>query len=65
MITKKQLGIGVALFGLLLAIGILAIDWLGAGEQAGIGPTQRIALIGALALFIMGLTLVPLGDRPA
>jgi hypothetical protein len=65
MITKRQLGIGITLFGLILAAGILSIDWLGAGNEVGIGPTQRLALIAASALLLLGVTLIPLGNRPA
>jgi hypothetical protein len=65
MVTKRQLGIGIALFGFVLGIAILASDWLGAGNEVGIGPLQKLALIGASALFFMGATLIPLGNRPA
>ena len=65
MITKQQLGAIIALFGLVFGLAVLSIDWLGAGNETGIGPTQRLALIAAGALFILGLTLIPLGDRPA
>jgi hypothetical protein len=65
MVTKRQLGIALSAMGLLLALGILAMDWIGAGNEAGIGPLQRLALLAAGALFILGLTLIPLGSRPA
>ncbi len=65
MVTKRQLGIGIAAAGLLLILGVLAMDWVGAGNQAGIGPLQRLALLAAGASFVLGLTLIPLGDRPA
>jgi hypothetical protein len=65
MVSKRQLGIGIAAMGLLVALGILAMDWVGAGNEAGIGPLQRLALLAAGASFILGLTLIPLGNRPA
>ena len=65
MVTKRQLGISIALFGLVLGLAILATDWIGAGNEIGIGPLQRLALVGAGALFVLGATLVPLGNRPA
>jgi len=65
MITKKLLGLFFSIFGILLAVGLLALEWLGAGKFQGIGPLQRIALLGALAIFLVGISLVPLGDRPA
>jgi hypothetical protein len=65
MITKKLLGLFFSIFGILLAVGLLALEWLGAGKFQGIGPLQRLALLGALAIFLVGISLVPLGDRPA
>jgi uncharacterized membrane protein len=65
MITKRQLGVGIAIFGLILGLAILAVDWLGAGNEMGIGPSHRLALVAAGALFVFGMTLIPLGNRPA
>ena len=65
MITKRQLGAGIALVGLAFGVAVLATDWIGAGNEVGIGPMQRLALAGAGALVILGVTLIPLGDRPA
>ena len=65
MITKRQLGIGIASLGLILAVGIMSVDWLGAGNEVGIGPAQRLALVASGALFLLGATLIPLGNRPA
>ena len=65
MITKRQLGAIIASFGLILGLAVLSVDWLGAGNEMGIGPSQRLALVGACGLFVLGLTLIPLGNRPA
>ncbi len=65
MITKKQLGLMIAGLGALIIIGTLAVEILGAGRESGLGPAQQLALAGALGLIAFGLTLVPLGDRPA
>jgi hypothetical protein len=65
MITKKQLGLMIAGSGALIVIGTLAVEILGAGRESGLGPAQQLALAGALGLIAFGLTLVPLGDRPA
>ena len=65
MVTKRQLGVGIALLGLVLGIAILATDWIGAGNETGIGPLQRLALLGAGTLFVLGTTLIPFGNRPA
>ena len=65
MITKRQLGIGFILLGLVAIIATFAVDWLGAGNFQGVGPAQRVALIGAGLVIVVGMTLLPLGDRPA
>ena len=65
MITKRQLGLFLAFFGFLLTLGIFAVEWFEAGDFQGIGPLQRIALIITLAILLLGITLIPLGDRPA
>ena len=64
-ITKRQLGILLAVFGILAFIGILAIDLLDVGRQGGIGPAQSLALMLTAIMTIIGLTLIPLGDAPA
>ncbi len=65
MITKRWLGIGLAAGGLLLVLALLAVDLIGAGDYQGIGPAQRLGLLGGGALLLIGLSLIPLGDRPA
>jgi hypothetical protein len=65
MVTKRQLGLLLAVFGILLTLGIFAVEWFEAGNFQGIGPLQRIALIIALAIMFVGITLIPLGNRPA
>ena len=65
MITKRQLGIGFILLGLVAIIATFAVDWLGAGNFQGVGPAQRAALIGTGLVIVVGITLLPLGDRPA
>lgn len=64
-ISKRQLGILLAAFGILAFIGILAIDLLDVGRQGGIGPAQSLALMLTAIMTIIGLTLIPLGDAPA
>ena len=65
MISKRQLGIGFILLGLLAIVSSFAIDLVGAGNFQGIGPAQRLALLGAGLVILVGLTLLPLGDKPA
>ncbi|MDX1617109.1 MAG: hypothetical protein R3300_22580 [Candidatus Promineifilaceae bacterium] len=65
MITKRQLGIILIAAAMVGSVAIIAVDWLNAGQFSGIGPFQRLALGGAGVVFLIGLTLLPLGDRPA
>jgi len=65
MITKRQLGLIFLAIGVFGSIAIFAVDWLGAGEFQGIGPAQRVALLAAAGVALLGLTLLPLGDKPA
>jgi lipopolysaccharide export LptBFGC system permease protein LptF len=44
---------------------MFAIDILGAGQFRGIGPAQRQALLVAALAIVLGLSLLPLGNRPA
>jgi len=64
-VTKRQLGIFLALFGAVSFLAILAIDIVDIGRQGGIGPAQSLALLLMLATVVIGLTLIPLGDAPA
>ena len=63
IITKRQLGIAFAAGGALAFIAILAVDIL--RGHGAIGTAQKFALVACVGLLIMGLTLIPLGDRPA
>ncbi|GMQ78548.1 MAG: hypothetical protein BMS9Abin02_1066 [Anaerolineae bacterium] len=69
MITKRQLGIGFMGMSIFITVGAFAIDWWRSSNLQAftplIGPVQIAALAGAALLFFVGLTLLPLGDRPA
>jgi hypothetical protein len=64
-ITKRQLGIGFIFMGAAAAVTLLAIDLLGAGQFQGVGPAQRRALLMAGIVILLGISLLPLGDRAA
>jgi sugar phosphate permease len=64
-ITKRQLGLVFILGGLAGIVGPLLVDFLGAGQFQGIGGTQRLVMVAALVVLVVGLTLLPLDDRPA
>ncbi|MBN1314480.1 MAG: hypothetical protein JXA42_03395 [Anaerolineales bacterium] len=65
MISKRQLGIAFLAIGVIAVLAVLAIDWIGAGEYSGIGPAQKAALAAGGGIAVLGLSLIPLGDRPA
>jgi hypothetical protein len=64
-LTKRQLGWLVITGGALAALGVLLVDVLRAGAFAGLGPAQLQALGGCALVIVLGLSLLPLGDRPA
>jgi len=63
--TKRGLGITFIALGAAATLGILAVDLLGAGNFQGLGPAQRLALLVAGVTIVVGISLLPLGDRPA
>jgi hypothetical protein len=65
MVTKRQLGILVIALGLLAILGVVAVDFIGAGRWSGFGPLQRVGIGLSLAAIAVGSILVRLGDRPA
>lgn len=64
-LTKRQLGWLSLLTGLAVIVGSLGVDLIGAGRFTGLGPAQQQAIAGGAALVLFGLTLLPLGHRPA
>lgn len=65
MMTKKWLGIGLAVLGAVGVLGSFVNDLLNLSEYQGVGPRQKMAIIAAGALLLVGLSLIPLGDKPA
>ena len=63
--TKRQLGFLFIALGVAAIIGLFAADFAGASSFDGIGPIQRIAIGGAIFLTLIGISLLPLGQRPA
>jgi len=64
-LTKRQLGWLILFAGLAVSLASLGVDLIGAGQFMGLGPAQKQATAGGLALALFGLTLLPLGQRPA
>ena len=65
MITKRQLGMGLVAFGIVMALALLLNDLLGTSEFGGIGRIQRNYYIAAATIIGFGITLLPLGDKSA
>ncbi|MCP4360033.1 MAG: hypothetical protein GY796_18670 [Chloroflexi bacterium] len=63
--TKRQLGVLFITLGILAIVGLFGMDLLRAGQYQGIGPAQKQAMLAAGVAIVVGLTLLPLGDRPA
>ncbi|RMG75392.1 MAG: hypothetical protein D6711_06740 [Chloroflexi bacterium] len=63
--TKRQLGYLLIGLGIIAFVGIISVDIIRAGGEGGIGPAQRIALGLAGLLVLLGISLIPLGDRLA
>lgn len=64
-LTKRQLGWLIILLGALAALAVAALDMLNAGRFSGLGPLQLQALGGCALLMLFGVSLLPLGHRPA
>lgn len=65
VVTKRQLGIFLALAGLAVVGGTVAVDWIGAGEWSGFGPLQWIGLGAGLLAVAVAAALIRIGHRPA
>ncbi|MCA9916542.1 MAG: hypothetical protein KDE59_01220 [Anaerolineales bacterium] len=64
-LSKRFLGLIFVSLGLLAILGSFLNDLIGGGRFAGIGPTQRVAILVAGLVILVGLSLIPLGKRPA
>jgi hypothetical protein len=63
IITKRFLGIVILAAGILGFVGLLVLDAVRGGGD--FGPTQQLGLVACVGLALLGLSLIPLGDRPA
>jgi hypothetical protein len=63
--SKRQLGILFIGVGVLAILGMFGMDLVGAGQFNGIGPAQQKGMMVSAVVIVLGLTLVPLGDKPA
>jgi len=63
--TKRQLGLVFVFMGVGATIMLFAADSVGVSNFGGVGPVQRFALVAAILSVLVGLSLLPLGNRPA
>src|SRR5258708_20664302 len=61
---KRTLGLAFIAAGALGAIGIFMLDVVRTSDQHGIGPAQKIALAGCVAIALLGVTLALFGIDP-
>lgn len=64
-ISKRLLGILMSLGGIAGIAGLFLLDALRNSEDAMIGPAQQLAFVVLIAVVIIGISLIPLGKRPA
>lgn len=62
-LTKRMIGILMVIVGMMGCASIFAFDAISGGDQ--FGPSQKLALFGAMATLFIGASLIPLGDSPA
>jgi uncharacterized membrane protein len=64
-LTKRQIGWLFVLAGAGLGLLAVSADLLKTGRFEGLGPLQQQALGAGVLLLLFGLSLLPLGQRPA
>lgn len=62
--TKRQLGLGLSIAGIIVLVIMVAAEVF-SSTSTGIGTMQRLGFAAGAASLITGLTLLPLGNRPA
>ncbi len=63
-LTKRQLGGLLLIGGLIVLAAMIAAEAFGTGP-GGIGTMQKLGIAAGIASSAIGLTLLPLGSRPA
>lgn len=63
-LTKRHLGLILIAGGVLAAAGMIAAEVFDA-ESGGFGALQKMGVAVGAAVVLVGLTLLPLGSRPA
>ncbi len=64
-ISKRLLGVALFIGGVSGFALLMLRDWLSGATDGGIGPAQQSALVLCAFVALVGLTLIPLGRKPA
>ncbi|MCI0712519.1 MAG: hypothetical protein L0154_20350 [Chloroflexi bacterium] len=62
-ITKRMLGIMLIAAGVVGLVGVFAIDVV--RSSSDFGPAQQMGLLASISMLIVGISLLPLGNRSA
>ncbi len=65
MVTKRQLGLLLLAAGLGVLALVFSLGILRTGQWTAMGPYRQIAAMAGAALSLVGVSLLPLGNRPA
>jgi hypothetical protein len=63
--TKRQLGWLMIIGGVLVFVGIMALNVIRQKPVAEIGPAQQLVFALCALIALIGATLIPLGDSSA
>ena len=63
-LTKGHLGVILLGAGLVLFVGMFVVEAM-KSQSDGIGTVQKLGILVGVTSVVVGLTLLPLGNRPA
>jgi len=63
-LTKRHLGVILLVAGLVLLLAMVGVDAV-SSRPGGFGTIQKLGILVGTLSAIVGLTLLPLGNRPA
>jgi hypothetical protein len=63
-LTKRHLGVILLGAGLVLFVGMFVVEAM-KSQSDGIGTVQKLSILVGVTSVVVGLTLLPLGNRPA
>jgi Ca2+/Na+ antiporter len=62
-LTKRHLGLILMAAGLVMIVVMIVAEWL--TRSGGFGTAQKLGTLLGVTSFVVGLTLLPLGNQPA